>query len=275
MAIQGETGKHPLCIKIFTHIVKYWIRLSTTQKSFLKLATHLNKENLNNHKTSWERMIVYLMKVTNITEKPCPDVKNKNNNTIVSKFKKEIKSQYETWWKNQAVITGENKLDFYYKYKRTFKYETYLDNIPKYIRIYITRLRMSCHSLPVEVLRYMPKKKRISRDQRKCGICNTNKIGDEEHYLLACNNSEISQVREDFFQNIREQTTQFHSFSNKNIIDYCMNMNDANTQMAMAKYAKQILTTFREETGGKIELSKPDVITRSGRQTKKPDKLNL
>jgi hypothetical protein len=273
MAVQGETGKHPICIKIFTHIIKYWIRVSTTEKSFLKLAVHLNTENLNNHKTSWERMIVYLLKVTEITARPSSDTKN--NNTIVSKFKKAIKSHYETWWKNQAMITGENKLDFYYKHKRTFKYETYLDNIPKYIRLYITRLRMSSHTLPVEILRYAPKKKRISRDQRKCSICNTNKVGDEEHYLLACNNSEMSQHREHFFQNIRQQTTQFHSFTNENIIDYCMNMSDTNTQMAMAKYAKLILTTYKEETGGRIEISKPDAITRAGRQTKKPDKLNI
>ena len=272
-AIQGETGKHPICIKIFTHIIKYWIRLSTTQNPFLKLSANLNNQNLKNKKTSWERIVAYLLKLTNITETPSLDANNSTR--IASKFKKEIRTCYETWWKNQAVTTGESKLDFFYKHKRSFKYESYLDNIPKYIRTYITRLRMSCHSLPVEILRYRSKGTKIMRDQRKCTICNTNETGNEEHYLLTCSNSEISHARENFLLSIRKEFTQFNSFTNKNIVDYCMNMNDTNIQLQMAKYVKSILTIYKEETGGKIEIPKPDAITRAGRQTKKPNKLNL
>ena len=134
---------------------------------------------------------------------------------------------------------------------------------------------MSCHSLPVEILRYRSKGTKIMRDQRKCTICNTNETGNEEHYLLTCSNSEISHARENFLLSIRKEFTQFNSFTNKNIVDYCMNMNDTNIQLQMAKYVKSILTIYKEETGGKIEIPKPDAITRAGRQTKKPNKLNL
>ena len=34
LAILGETGKYPISIKIFTQILKYWYRLSYTDKSF-------------------------------------------------------------------------------------------------------------------------------------------------------------------------------------------------------------------------------------------------
>ena len=273
IAIHAETGKYPICLKMFNHIIKYWLRLNTTKKTLLKMAKDLNTKSLIKEKTSWEKIVVYLLKVTNITEKPTTD--EKNNNKIASTFKKEIKRRYETWWKDQAKITGENKLDYYYKYKRTFAYETYLDNIPKYIRSYITRLRLSCHSFPIEIQRYTKKKNRIIRENRKCTICNIGETGNEEHYLLRCTNSEISRAREDFLKEIKSEIQPFESFSNKNIIDYCMTMNDPNTQLKMAKFAKTILITYKDETDGSTEIIKPAAITRSGRQTKKPDKLNL
>ena len=99
--------------------------------------------------------------------------------------------------------------------------------------------------------------------------------GDEEHYLLACTNSEMSRTREDFFREIKTEIRPFESFTNKNIIDYCLTMNDPHIQLKMAKFAKNILMTYKDETDGSTEIIKPAAITRSGRQTKKPDKLNL
>ena len=100
-------------------------------------------------------------------------------------------------------------------------------------------------------------------------------MGDEEHYLLRCNNGEISRIREDFIREIKSKIIQFETFSDKNIVDYCMNMHDTNIQMAIALYTKNILTTYREETDGPIPVDLPPVITRTGRQIRKPIKLNL
>ena len=272
IAIHAETGKYPISLKIFNHIIKYWLRLNTTQKTLLKMSKDLNSKSLGKEKTSWEKIVVYLLKVTNITEKPTT---TENNNKIASKFKREIKLCYDKWWKNQAKTTGENKLDYYYKYKKTFAYETYLDNVPKYIRSYITRLRLSAHSFPIEIQRYTKKTNKITRENRKCTICNVGETGDEEHYLLACTNSEMSRTREDFFREIKTEIRTFESFTNKNIIDYCMTMNDSHIQMKMAMFAKNILTTYKEETDGSTEIIKPPVVTRAGRQTRKPVKLNL
>ena len=273
IAVHAETGKHPICLKMFNHIYKYWLRLNTTQNTFLKMSKDINRRNLERNKTSWEKIILYLSKVTNIRENPTTD--EKSNNRIATNFKKEIKHCYEIWWKNQAKITGENKLDYYYKYKKTFAYETYLDNVPKNIRLYLTRIRLSCHSFPIEIQRYTPKNQKILRDKRLCTICNTGEIGNEEHYLLTCKNSEISCARERFITEIKNHIKPFQSFTNKNIIDYCMTMNDPSIQMKMAKFAKNILSIYRDETGGKTEIIKPAAITRAGRQTKKPNKLNL
>ena len=157
IAIQAETGKYPICIKIFTLIIKYWVRLNTCENRLLTEALKINLELHQNGKQSWIKMVEYLLQITNMQDWKASNNNFKENDTLVQVFKKNIKDIFEIWWKKQAIITGENKLDFYYKYKTSFQYEKYLDNTPRHIRIHITRLRTSSHILPIEVQRYNKK----------------------------------------------------------------------------------------------------------------------
>ena len=100
---------------------------------------------------------------------------------------------FQEWWKSQAVVTGSNKLDFYYKYKKCFTFEKYLDNIPRNSRKHITRLRLSCHPLPIETGRYS--KKVTKREYRLCQICTSQEVGDEAHYLCRCKNEILEKTR--------------------------------------------------------------------------------
>ena len=109
--------------------------------------------------------------------------------------------------------------------------------------MYISRLRLSSHPLPIEVLRFRGNKKEVKREDRKCTICNLDAMGDENHYLLQCTNGEISKLREDFMKNIKEEVPQFKQFTNENIIEYCMNLKDTNIQLPISVYVKNILNT--------------------------------
>ena len=200
---------------------------------------------------------------------PLTNIKEINN--MHRTFTKNIQKMYLDWWEEQKPKS--TKLDFYYKYKKMFRFEPYLDNVPKYIRQHLTRLRLSSHSLPVEVMRY--RKIKVSRDERKCTICNLDKKGDEEHYLLECNNAEISHLRNTFWDNIRVEIPQFENFTNKNIIDYCLNLGDSNIQMKFGILVKNILETYREETEGLREKPELPTQTKSGREIRKPKKLDL
>ena len=53
--------------------------------------------------------------------------------------------------------------------------------------------------------------------------------------------------REKFMDNIKQQIPQFESFSEKNIIEYCLNLHDINIQKTIAIYVKNILQIHREE----------------------------
>ena len=260
IAILSETGKLPIAIKIYTYIMRYWNRIAVSEKVLLRAARETNEEMQEKNKPNWKKIVLFLLQVTNSTD-------TKNNN-----FEQQLERLYKEWWYKQTKITG-SKLDFYYRYKKCFRYEKYLDNLPRHIRINTTKIRLSCHPFPVEVLRYS--KSKILRKDRKCNICNSDEIGDEDHYLLRCKNAELNYIRENFMKNIREEIPQLKSFSNQNIIDYGLALSDERIQIPIATYIKQIITTYKEETGGKIDIPKSPVKTRVGRLVKKPTKLNL
>ena len=121
-------------------------------------------------------------------------------------------------------------------------------------------------------MRYI--KPKPEREDRKCDICNMGVVGDEHHYLLKCLNLEITSIRSEFFQAIRQKITQFNEFSETQIIEYCLTMADESIYTNITQYTKDILTTYREEKLEKIS-PKPQIITKSGRVVKAPNKLNL
>ena len=211
-------------------------------------------------------MVTYLLSITKITEKPSKNTKS--NNRILCSFKKKIKQCFEQWWQTKSI--SEGKLDFFFKYKKTFKCEEYINFLPRHIRRFLTRLRTSSHNFPVETMRYM--KKKPNREERKCNICALAEKGDELHYLLRCKNVMFPEIRQNFLEEIREQIPQFGAFSLDNIVQYCLSMTDRRTYLPMATYVKNIMQAYGSEKREKIPAP---VKTRSGRLVKKPDKLDL
>ncbi len=271
MALMAETGKFPICLKIFTHIIKYWMRLSTTQNNMLHEAYILNCQNNLEGKKSWMKIVDFLLDYTNTTKNNFPSTEKEIDGKM-KLFRTKLVSNFMKWWKNQATVTGSNKLDFYYKYKKNFIFEKYLDNVPRGTRIPLTRLRLSCHALPIETGRYS--KKKIERKDRLCPICHLQEVGDEEHYLRRCTNEMLKQTRTKFLSDIKTQCQQMASFTINNIIEYCMILNDPNIHLPFAIYTKEILSVYSEITNLQPKPEAP-TKTRSGRQIKKPIKLDL
>ena len=273
MAILSEVGKYPICIRMYEQILKYWIRVSTSDNILLHKSYKANMIDYEKGKQCWTKVVEFLRKTMAVTTLPTTD--KKENTTLMKLFKARLKTHFHTWWKSQAVPTGTSKLDFFYQFKKSFTYEPYLDNLPRHLRSDLTKFRISNHCLPIETQRYV--KIRKNRLDRKCDICNLDECGDELHYLLKCTNSEISHSRENLMKQVRSLNSQFSLFSKENIIDYCMSMADPDVQGPTAKFIKIIFTTFREESQSRSKTKNDDVPvkTRSGRLVKRPVKLNL
>ena len=237
IAILSETGKYPIAIKIFKAVIKYWLRLHSSERGLILEAKAMNEDLYQKKGQNWNRMVEHLLTLTKIGERPSQN--QKFNNKILNNFKKNINELFTKWWQQRKLEGG--KLDFYFAQKNSFGYEKYLDRIPRHIRKSITRIQTSSHNFPIELLRYSENKPK--REERKCKICNMNETGDEFHYLLRCTNNSMREIRESFILKMKSQTPQFKTFSASNIVQYCLIMADEQIQLPMALYATKVLQT--------------------------------
>ena len=269
LAIMGETGKYPLSLKVYIQIFKYWSRLSTSKNELLKASMEANMMLDQQGHQNWLKVIQYLLKVTNITW--CPNENEVESRKAVKSFEQNLKKTYHSWWTEKMTSLDNRKLSFFFTYKKIFKFEKYLDAMPRPIRKFTTRLRTSSHNYPVEVLRY--NRQKIEREDRKCTICNSNQVGDEIHYLLNCTNQNISKIRKIHIEELRKTIDQFQNFTETCMIQYCLVLNDERIIEGMTKYIKTVAEAYNEEL--MENPIKQPTTTRYGRLIKKPTKLNL
>ena len=79
---------------------------------------------------------------------------------------------------------GGNKLRSYRLFKNEFHLEPYLLNIQSIaLRVAMTRLRVGCHNLEIEVGRYH-KPRPLPVSERHCHTCED--VEDEKHFMCIC-----------------------------------------------------------------------------------------
>ena len=104
-----------------------------------------------------------------------------NVNAFLSLFKQRIRDNYKQDW--NARINQSPIARFYCLFSN-FGFKSYLNlDTAKNIRIYISKLRLSSHTLEIEKGRYR-KPNPVPVNERKCNECNT--LEDEFHFLLEC-----------------------------------------------------------------------------------------
>ena len=268
MAILGEMGKYPLSVKIFTQIIKYWFRLTLSENDLLKACKQSNITLDQLGHQNWFKIVKFLLKMTGIDS---PIENEKAANIMIKSFDSGIKKMYQNWWIERLSSVENRKLAFFSQYKKTFKFEQYLDMIPRHVRKYTTQLRTSSHAFPIETLRYT--KPKTEAHERKCNICNNDEVGDELHYLTRCSNTNFTVTRDNFLLNVKQKIPIFEKFNLQNIIQYCLHLHDVRIIPEMAEYVKKISTIYKEERNEKKK--EEPITTRCGRLIKKPDKLDL
>ena len=129
-----ETGKLPVSYNIFCSIYKYWVRTFNCESDLVKEALQCNKNNLQKGGQSWCKMVMYLLKLTKMEDK-CPTNDPKANDKLIECFKTELKKVMTNSLLDE--LKNSKKLEFLSKYKKTFKYESYLDTVPKHLRVHV------------------------------------------------------------------------------------------------------------------------------------------
>ena len=110
IAILSETGKYPIAIKIFKAVVKYWLRLHSSERGLILEAKAMNEDLYQKKGQNWNRMVEHLLTLTKIGERPSQN--QKFNNKILNNFKKNINELFTKWWQQKKLEGGGIRLLF-------------------------------------------------------------------------------------------------------------------------------------------------------------------
>ena len=164
---------------------------------------------------------------------------------LVRMFKRNLFKEYQEYWskslnKDKFDSSVGNKLSLYSEVKNEVRFESYLDLIKNVkTRVAVTKMRISCHLLPIESGRY----KKIPRVERLCPLCNGSQIGDEFLYFWKCTHSSLSNshIRGIFLENLYSINSNFTNMSHEALLLYTMSMPDQNILNLSASYIKNTL----------------------------------
>ena len=100
--------------------------------------------------------------------------------------------------------------------KTNFRLEKYLTLLRPEYRKPICRLRVSAHSLLIEMGRYY-----TPRTERICQNCMRNEIEDEEHFIIRCD--KFTKAREELFELISSKIKEFTHLQDKKTLFWILN----------------------------------------------------
>ena len=175
-AIYGETGRFPLSVICKEKSIKFWLKIMKNNELPI---SHMYQDLCNNvNKKCWASRLNSI-----IDHLGCTDIRM-NFDPRINYFrilKTRIRDQFMQEW--TETISSLPKLDQYSKYKTDFKFESYLNDIVNdKLRKGVTQLRLSSHSLEIEIGRY----NNTPRMNRICKLCNQSAVESEFHFMLCC-----------------------------------------------------------------------------------------
>jgi hypothetical protein len=181
VAVYGELARYPLYISRYVKILRFWFKMLETDNIILKNVYSIALEDCNNGKTNWLSNLKLLLCNHGFSDIwDFPD--SVNSKIFLPIFKQRVIDCFLQSW-----LSGKESSPVLYLYnhvKDSFVYENYLDIIPSTLRKYLTRIRISSHSLHVQTGRFH--RNRIVRNERYCLYCNLHDVEDEYHFILIC-----------------------------------------------------------------------------------------
>ena len=233
-AVCTEMGRFPLIIKALKHLCKYYTHLVNTDSPLIKAALekskHLSELGIN----SWYKATSRIFEFAGIEiGEVGHDLSTKLNYIFTEK-----------WDSEREGFLVNSKLDVLASLKDEPTISSYLtSNIcPAYKRA-IAKVRLSAHKLPIETERYT----NVPRLERVCALgCKA--LGDEVHYLFACEHRAIHKVYSPIIASINVLMPAFGDMSNKEKLKVLLNNKEFNILTLAGKLCHKVLTRFKETT---------------------------
>ena len=189
-AVLGELGRFPLLLRALKHAIKYEWRISheSPHSSLISQAFGEMKQMSDRGIDCWYSRI---LKLKNLFE--IPEFGNfSKSDTVGRKINSQLQNKFSYFWKvninkfkqSPHDDLDHNKLRFYKTLKSSFSMKPYLSLVKnRNQRAWISRIRISAHSLHIETARYT--RPVTPANERFCNFCNIGSLDDECH-LLTC-----------------------------------------------------------------------------------------
>lgn len=177
--LYGELGRYPIQIVVKSRMISFWNRLITGKEQKLSLQIYKYAMNLPDNNFKWSNKVRDVLFSVGLH-----DLWNDQFNTNRRKINKEVKEklieQFVQTWRDD--LQHSNKGRIYLSFKEKPEFENYFKTLSKLQYNRLFKFRTANHYLPVETGRYDG----TPFEDRICTLCNTARVGTEEHYMLEC-----------------------------------------------------------------------------------------
>ena len=233
ISLYGETGMFPIVLEQINSALYFTSRLQRMpENSLLKKCYEESKLNL--MKNSHQSNLNHIMKNnTNISRAQINQVLAYNKQSFISFWRSKLHDDSKN-------ING-NKLRHYRSFKSNFCREKYLDILEyKPLRSKLAALRLSSHSLNIEMGRRVPFNLRLPPKERLCNKCELQICENEFHFTLEC--PFYKELRSKLLKELKER---FHMLSEYDISQTYVWLITNNDDFVIRKFAKYIHECFR------------------------------
>ena len=235
LSVYAETGRFPLRTRQLLNTSSYWAKI-------MNLPSHdiLNKclkiqENLHNAgQSNWYSKLEKVMIETDIT-----DWQSSNPNWVTKEVKLKLYANEQTRILNGIKDSDKYpKLRTYKLFKTNYCLEPYLSlNLPRKTYVNIARFRMSSHNLKIETGRHNRPKTPV--EERLCDKCDANKVEDEMHCLLICDDNAIA--RDELIGRVSSLITNFNSLDKTSQFEVLMSDKKPEVIHAIGSFLSKVM----------------------------------
>ena len=218
----GKTPIHFLAIKL---AIKNWERIKEMRGNMFVCSSYLDSKK---HSLMWPVSVKTLLNkhgMLNLYLGSFPEKKE----FIYIKLYQVMSDSFNQQSLSEIQKEG-SKLNYYSSFKTTPGTEMYLSKVSNIKhRIALSRLRLSCHKLNIEIGRYT----QVPRPERFCPFC-TGSVEDEKHFLLDC--GAYTTLRNALVENIQRITPNFEYYPPDIKVKYLMKREEITRQVAKFTY---------------------------------------
>jgi len=207
LAVYGELARYPLYISRYCRIMKYWCKVKDSDNIILKKTYELGLSDHENGKINWVSNVKKLLDDYGFSD-VFSNFTSYNVKSFLLLFKQRVIDCFKQSW--YGGVLQSSVLYEYKSFKETFEYEMYLDLLPNNLRLFITRFRISAHSLRINTGRFG--RTSIPRNERYCLCCDKYDIEDNFHFICIC--SRYSVLRSKYIPKLYYQRPSVFKFNN-------------------------------------------------------------